>query len=142
MGITSTSHMSAVHSITRILFSCMVLFAAIAAIVPSIEQEFEESFPTALRSGHNYEKEFIQTIQTNAGQVPEGKAAAMEEVQDRSEAQSEEASQAGWGTRRRRRRRRRRRWWGSHHERHQKNVARERANKERSAKEKTSKERS
>merc|ERR1712196_508302 len=48
----------------------------------------------------------------------------------------------GWGSRRRRRRRRRRRWWGSHHERHQKNVARERANKERSAKEKTSKERS
>merc|ERR1712196_631454 len=61
-------------------------------------------------------------------------AMSMEEVQGRSEAQSEEASQAGWGSRRRRRRRRRRRWWGSHHERHQKNVARERANKERSVK--------
>merc|ERR1712046_232135 len=141
MGDTS---MSLTYSITRILVLCMVLFAAIAATDPSIErQEFEETFPTALpRAGHHYDEEletnFADGQETNAVQVPEGKAAVMEEVQDKSEAQSEE----GWGWRGRRRRRRRRRWWGSHTEKHQKHVARENSEKERAAKERTSKERS
>jgi len=139
-----TSLMYSRLSITQLLFFGMVLFAALAATDPSIErQELEEISPTALPTAEKtIRTNFADGQETNEVKVPEAEAAAMEEVQGRSEAQSEEASQAGWGSRRRRRRRRRRRWWGSHHERHQKNVARERANKERSAKEKTSKERS
>merc|ERR1712130_113474 len=106
MGPIHTT-MSSNHSIARILISCIVLFAAVAATDPSIDgQEFEETLPTALP-----DSKFA---------VGQEMAAAMEEVQDTTNAKSEETSQTGWGSRRRRRRRRRRRWIGSSAERNQK----------------------
>merc|ERR1712159_981808 len=114
-----THNMSSNHSLARILISCIVLFAAVAATDPSIDgQEFGETLPTAPP-----DSKFA---------VGQDMAAAMEEVQDTTKTKSEETSQTGWGNhgwRRRRRRRRRRRWMGSSAERNQKSKAREAANK-------------
>merc|ERR1712196_12810 len=80
------NNMSSNHSIARILISCIVLFAAVAATDPSIDgQEFEETLPTALP-----DSKFA---------VGQDMAAAMEEVQDTTKTKSEETSQTRWGQR-------------------------------------------